>query len=160
MPSDRFVHGFPRYRVTDRGRVYRAATGKTVRPQTRGSYLRVRLFGPCERWHWVPVHVVVLTTFVGPRPSKRHHGAHKNGRRTHNWLSNLAWKTPKQNEADKRKHGTQKGGGAYRATSTRTVKRIRARHAAGESFSRIARRYGLHRHSVARIVRGLRRAPR
>lgn len=150
---------FPAYRVTDGGRVFRVRDKKTIRPQTRGGYLRVRLLGPCGRWHWVPVHKVVLETFVGPRPSSRHHGAHKNGRRACNRLDNLAWKLPEENEADKRAHGTApRGQKGVKRPSGHVVRRIRARAAAGESFTRIARRYGLHRHSISRIVRGLRRA--
>jgi hypothetical protein len=102
------------------------------------------------------VHVLVLETFVGPRPSPRHHGAHfPDNDKANNRLENLAWKLPKENEADKKQCGTAPKGGATR--KAQNVERIRQRAAQGESYTKIARDEGLHRHSVSRIVRGLRR---
>jgi len=151
----KFVVHFPRYWVTPGGRVVRLADKKTMTPQPRGGYLRVKLQGPCDRRHWVPVHRIVLEAFVGPRPSPRHHGAHKNGNAKDNRASNLVWKLPHENEADKKKHGTasRPGRRRRRPLSLQALARIHCRHAAGESFSAIGKRYGLHRHSVARIVR-------
>lgn len=51
------------------------------------------------------VHVMVLEAFVGPRPDG-YHAAHEDGTRDNNRLSNLAWKTPAENAADRRRHGT------------------------------------------------------
>ena len=157
VKGDRFVPNFPRYRVTVEGRVYRALDGKTISHQSRNGYLRVRLLGPCDRQHWVPIHRIVLEAFVGPRPTPRHHGAHLSGDRSDNSLGNLVWKLPKDNEADKKMHGTAPKGGKRVATSKRLVSRIHARVQAGESLTKIAARYNLHRSSVSRIVRGLRR---
>ena len=51
------------------------------------------------------VHQLVLEAFVGPRPA-RHQAAHGDGNPLNNTLANLRWATPKENEADKRLHGT------------------------------------------------------
>jgi hypothetical protein len=121
-------------------------------PNHKG-YLKVRI-GPVKRF----VHCLVLEAFVGPRPSRRHHGAHLDGDKTNNCLSNLEWKLPEDNEADKRKHGTHAGGGRVWRPNRERVARIRARAQGGESYASIAKSEGLHPHSVSRIVRGLRRA--
>jgi hypothetical protein len=51
------------------------------------------------------VHHLVLLAFVGPRPAGRQ-AAHGDGHRTNNLLSNLRWATPKENTADRYRHGT------------------------------------------------------
>jgi hypothetical protein len=51
------------------------------------------------------VHRLVLETFVGPRPAG-HQAVHGDGDRYNNALTNLRWATRKENEADKRRHGT------------------------------------------------------
>ncbi len=52
--------------------------------------------------HWV--HRLVLQTFVGPCPEGME-CRHFDGDPTNNQLSNLIWGTPKDNWADRRKHG-------------------------------------------------------
>lgn len=54
------------------------------------------------------VSELVLTAFVGPRPSPTHDAAHMNGNKDVNWLSNLQWATKKENAAHKRLHGTHR----------------------------------------------------
>lgn len=49
---------------------------------------------------------IVCETFRGPPPSPRHQAAHDDGDKTHNHIGNLFWKTPKENAADKVRHGT------------------------------------------------------
>jgi hypothetical protein len=97
----------------------------------------------------------VLEAFVGPAPSRRHEAAHKDGRKENNRLDNLEWKLKEHNEADKKLHGTA----PRRFTGHRRTDHVeRVLALAGEmSFTRIARETGLHRSSVSRIVRGLRR---
>lgn len=51
------------------------------------------------------VHRLVLEAFVGKCP-RGQQTRHKDGVRNNNRLSNLAWGTQKQNEADKFEHGT------------------------------------------------------
>jgi hypothetical protein len=52
------------------------------------------------------VHSLICTAFHGPRPSSRHETRHLDGSRDNNTPPNLAWGTPAENEADKRRHGT------------------------------------------------------
>lgn len=70
-------------------------------PMPVSGYLRVKIHGKTRY-----VHTLVLETFRGPRPTPQHECRHKNGKRSDNRLSNLAWGTKLENAADKIKHGT------------------------------------------------------
>lgn len=55
------------------------------------------------------VHSLVLSAFVGPRPSG-HECRHLNGDRTDNRVENLRWGTPTENHRDQYGHGTRESG--------------------------------------------------
>lgn len=64
------------------------------------------------------VHRLVLETFVGICPPKQQ-CRHLDGDPTNNRLDNLCWGTPKENCADRERHGTHvKGSDSYRAVLT------------------------------------------
>jgi HNH endonuclease/NUMOD4 motif len=154
------VADFPNYAVSDKGSVVYCGRDIFVilQPQSHHGYLRVSLRAPDGRKHWRKIHRLVLEAFVGPRPSPRHHGAHFPDPDTrNNRLTNLRWALPTENEADKRAHGTAPRGGRRLATDPSVVAAIRAEAARGRSFTDIGWFYDLHRSSVARIVRGVRR---
>jgi hypothetical protein len=108
----RSVSGFPMYEVSSLGRVrsYWRTTPTNpfliikIQKDNQGRPFVVLGKGDKDR-RTVRVSVLVLESFVGPRPHK-HEGAHENGDNTDNQLSNLKWKTKKDNEADKVRHGT------------------------------------------------------
>ena len=54
---------------------------------------------------------LVLITHVGPRPEGMQ-VCHGDGNRSNDKLENLRWDTHKNNEADKKLHGTSNNGGA------------------------------------------------
>ena len=153
-PEWRRIHDFPNYEVSDDGRVRGTRGILATHPNDEG-YPRVR-FQPGQRKRLV--HLLVLEAFRGPRHSPRHFGAHMNGCRTDNRLSNLEWKLKEENEADKRLHGTQPRGGKTPKVGSARLQRIRAALAEGKSFSEIARAEQVHRSSVSRYARGIRRA--
>ena len=64
-------------------------------------YMRVTVDGHERR-----VACLVLEAFRGPRPKPHYQARHLNGDSGDSRLRHLAWGTPKQNAADKRKHGT------------------------------------------------------
>lgn len=144
------THLDARYEVSSEGRV--RLGDRIVRLETSDSgYLRAR-----PRGKVLLVHKAVLEAFVGPAPSRRHEAAHKNGCKTDNRLDNLEWKLKEDNEADKRRHGTvPRCFTGHRRTEH--VPRVLELAREGNSFSKIGRQLGLHRSSVSRIVRGLRR---
>jgi hypothetical protein len=79
--------------------------GHILKPETTpNGYLRYNVHNEHGTVH-VFAHVAVASAFLGPAPSK-HNTAHLDGVRSHNSLSNLAWKTQADNLADKYLHGT------------------------------------------------------
>jgi hypothetical protein len=116
------VADFPDYAVSNTGLVRRIVDDVilTQRPSD-GGYLRVRLWRDGEP-RYLRVHLLVLEAFKGPRPTARHHGAHAPDRsKWNNTIANLRWATPEENEADKKPHGTAKGGGKVKPLSPAEV---------------------------------------
>lgn len=147
--------GYQGFEVSDAGMVRDAR--RNLLPQSPSNrsdsgYARVRIRGKNVR-----VHRLVLLAFRGAPPSDRHHAAHGAGGKLDNRLRNLAWKLPADNEADKRAHGTASRGGRNRLPSPQIVGRVLAAVRRGNSFRSVAYRYGLHRSSVSRYARGIRR---
>lgn len=106
------------YEVSDHGRVRSldrvSASGKRVAGRiltpnyANKGYASVQLNSPegVARWK---VHALVLTAFVCPRPEGMV-TRHLDGERTNNHLSNLAWGTYSENEADKARHWAERMG--------------------------------------------------
>lgn len=68
------------------------------------------------------LHVVVAEAFLGPRP-KGKECAHLDGNKQNCLPENLAWKTHRENEADKERHGTRK-----RALTREQIIKVRAEY--------------------------------
>lgn len=104
----RDVPGFEgRYMVSDQGRVRSLLTGIVFCQSLdcQDGYLRVTLTSASGRQKTLRVHVLVLAAFVGPKPP----GCvtrHRDGVRANNVLDNLCYGTPKENTADRERHGT------------------------------------------------------
>jgi len=96
------------YEISDLGRVRNSKTLRVLKPETSAGYARVT---PCRDGvkGRITLHLAVLTAFVGPRPPGCE-GRHMDGDTTNNTLGNLAWGTPVENAADKKRHGTQRYG--------------------------------------------------
>lgn len=148
------INGYSKYSVDKLGNV-KGPKG-LLKPHARSTYLRVWIKSDLGQKHYVPIHKIVLLAFVGPRPPN-HHAAHKDGDTKNNRLSNLEWKLPTENEADKKKHGTAPRGGHFPPSHPKRVKAILRLVASNYSYTKIAKRFNIHRHSVSRIARGIRR---
>lgn len=113
------VVGWPRYEVSDLGRVRRVVRARGARPGRilliapsdlkRGKYPAVNLYNGDGRPRRKPVHVLVLTSFRGPCPHDKE-ARHLDGHSENPRLSNLRWGTPKENAQDRRRHGTHRFG--------------------------------------------------
>lgn len=153
--------GYPGYEACSLGGGVRSARGLLGESTSDSGYRRVR---PCVRGRRrnLYVHVAVLLAHRGRRPSPRHHAAHENGVKADCALGNLAWKTRRRNEADKRLHGTAPRtftGRAHRGPAAEALRLVVLRMwGEGVSYQHIAAALLMHRHSVSRIVRGLRHA--
>ncbi|MFE5093267.1 HNH endonuclease [Streptomyces sp. NPDC056638] len=135
--------------------------GRLLTPTPVGGYPRVTLFrvraGRKERWT-VGVHRLVLGAFVGPPPTAQPQGAHLNGVRTDNRLSNLAWVSGQENSDHKDVHGTrpafQGEDNPFARLSVSDVRTIRHLRSEGVSQYRVAAKHGISRSAVADIDAG------
>jgi len=97
-----------------RSRGYFPRPGKILSPAMRNNYPAVLLYKNRDREH-VNVHTIVLEAFAGPRPDGMQ-ASHLDGDTTNNASANLEWATPKQNNAEKLRHGTQLYGEDHHAS--------------------------------------------
>jgi hypothetical protein len=72
--------------------------------ESANGYRYMTLRDHAGRQRTVGVHVQVMTTFVGPRPTTTHEVRHLDGNEQNNHVSNLCWGTREENAADKRRH--------------------------------------------------------
>lgn len=158
------LNEFPDYAVSDLGNIKRikdaktAKSGRQLKPvKARSGYVSVilRRDGKSVTCY---VHALVLSAFVGPRPSPKHQAAHHNGVRWDNRLANLRWALPVENCADKKVHGTDQVGMKHhmRKITDEDVREIRHLRAAGVYYKDIAARYGLHKAYVCLVAKAKR----
>jgi hypothetical protein len=153
-----------RHRFTDAVRLVPLVLRQSV--DERG-YRRVGIAGKSRQ-----VHRLVLEAFVGACPVG-HEAAHVNGQPSDNRLENLQWLTHAENEQHKVIHGTLLAGERHpfrrrpdlvrrgerndaAKLTTEQVLEIRAAADRGESYSRLAIRYGVTTGAVSQIARHLR----
>jgi hypothetical protein len=142
------------YEVSSRGRVRRsnhsraAPAGYVLKPRTtRDGYL-VYYLSKHSRYWYARAHRLVALAFLGPPPFPKAHVAHSDGNRRNNQLCNLRWVTGKQNEADKKLHGTDRGAapgeGHHMARLTKEqVSEMRRLAASGMPFKTVAAQMGI-----------------
>lgn len=102
------VPGWSRYRVSDAGRVRNVAGRLLTQAVHRDGRLRVKLSRD-GRQKRIAVHVLVLISFVGPRPDGAE-ACHLDGDCVNNRLSNLRWDSRSANQHDSVRHGTHANG--------------------------------------------------
>lgn len=158
-----------RYEVSTHGRVrslrfinrncnYLLSTPKILKQTPRDGYRTVNL--SVSRVHYKRnVHRLVLLTFVGPEPPG-HEGAHRDGNRANNYLTNLRWSTSSENTEDKRLHGTMElGVQRYNAKLTdETVVSIRRSYVKGSKKHgavALARKHGVHQSTIWRVLNSM-----
>lgn len=104
----------------------------------------------------VSIHRAVAKLFVSGETIERNEVAHTNGKSSDNRASNLKWATRKENEHDKKGHGTVARGESHGATYLKPyhILGIRQEWELGYgSQVLIAKRYGTSRSLVGRVVR-------
>ncbi len=165
------VPGYPEYEVSENGLVSRG--GSILKPcrMKRGGYIAVSLwqYGKGKTW---PVHQLVCMAFHGPRPTPKHHAAHDDGDKDNNHESNVLWKTKKENEADKVRHGRTNRGDKNWNTKIKdadvpeVVRRIAelpsssgGRRIKKGALPKLAAEYGVTASCLRQIHTGIRRSP-
>jgi len=138
------------YEVSDCGRVKSLRTGKLMsdKPSKSLGYVLYKLSAHGHKKDWYG-HTLVLTAFIGPRPAK-HECRHLNGKRNDNRLCNLAWGTPRDNDNDRRRHGTFVQGESHGAAKLTDEKVLLIRNSTGTQAS-ISATFGISRSLVSMI---------
>ncbi len=160
----RDIADFPGYQVSDRGNVrtchvwrqFRDGRWRPVCPGTLPTgYKYVRL-QKGKRGVSRYIHRLVLEAFVGPCPEGME-SRHVNDRDpSNNSVGNLAWGTRQQNIDDKHVHGTTAWGsraGCAKLTEEQTGELLRLA-ADGVMIKDLARKYGIRKENVSKIVNG------
>lgn len=141
------------YAVSDRGHVrrvaqYRNSTEKPLKASIVAGYPRITLCKDNVR-RAALVHRVVAEAFIGMGPNMVIN--HKNGNKTDNRLSNLEVCTRSENE--RHKWHTLKRGVLNNVKITRKIAdQIRALYGPEWSYSKLGKRFGLHKSTIADII--------
>jgi hypothetical protein len=104
-------------------------------------YLTV-LLSKDNRQRNVPLHVIVLTAFRGPKPTAAHQGCHGDGDKRNPRLSNLRWGTPRENINDQVLHGTMPRG-EKSGHAILTEEAVRWARESAQKTSELARIFGV-----------------
>lgn len=157
---------YPRYQVSNLGRVRSFATSSTINRASETSHLLKQVYDKGCGYYRVRVHsalgnkfefvhTLVLCSFVGDRPDGMQ-ACHNDGDKLNNHLDNLRWDTVKNNHLDKVRHGTLYRGDRHHLTkfTEDDIRNIRARAVSGEIHRLIAADYGVTRPTISYIVKG------
>lgn len=118
LPDDaRIIPDYPDYAISPDGTLFSRRDGvrgdpgriakfwNQLAPNKRSSGYRYAALVTAEgKKKEVAIHVLVLTTFIGPRPEGMM-TRHLNGNPDDSRLENLCWGTPKENQEDRNRHG-------------------------------------------------------
>ena len=162
----RKIEGFPRYSVSNMGRIRRIGklgsrgkmhVEKHLRPcRSSSGYLTVNLYQGRKTLHSSHcVHVLVLEAFRGKRPPGMV-ANHKNALKFDNRLENLEWTTLHGNARHAVEMGLTCKGEAHGKARLREedIKRIRRLGKEGTSPTNLAHLYGISRPHVHNILNG------
>lgn len=158
------IIGFPGYKITNSGEVYSFKTNNSWNYSANPRKLKQFLDGK-GNYFWVGlrkdkktyqknIHVLVLETFVGPRPLG-HQASHLNGNEKDNRLHNLVWESPRDNLMRKRLHGTGDVGvnNSRALFNLDQIKQIRKWLSEGITAVEIAKRMGCNGRDIGKIKR-------
>lgn len=142
------------YEVSDLGNI-RSAKTKQLKKITIDNHGRPYLgLWKNNKQKIVKPHKLVLEAFVGKAP-KGMECCHNDGNQKNNKLDNLRWDTPKNNHADKLKHGTSNTGERCNWAKLTKVQVIAIR-ADTRTQKEIAVEYGVQQSQISRIKNGIR----
>lgn len=151
----RTIPGFPKYRVGRDGSVWSKWSGRWKRLRQfrlSAGYRAVDLSRPGERRKFY-VHRLVLLAFVGPCPEGLE-TRHLDGNPANNRLENLRYGTPAENGQDRVRHGRVHHGGNPKLTEEGAREALWLFENVTQSRAEIARRLGVGREAVRRLLNG------
>ena len=100
-------------------------------------------------------HTLVLTAFVGNKPAGMQ-CCHNDGNPSNNHISNLRWDTPKNNQADRIRHGTNLCGVQMHLAklNPEKVREIRRKRAEGMTLEALGFEYGVDHAAIWLVAKG------
>ncbi len=135
------IPGFPGYKIDTVGRIW-GRKKSHMKCSISGSgypHITLRHNGkPACRF----VHRLMAAAFIGPCPRGKQ-CAHLDNDKTNFNLNNLVYKTPKENNADKIRHGTHQNGSKIR-TSKLTRQSVVYIRKSDLSTKELAKKFGVH----------------
>ncbi|MDP3139837.1 MAG: HNH endonuclease [Burkholderiaceae bacterium] len=149
---------YPKYLLNPAGCLVSVVgrTPRALKPGYRGKYRGFTLVNADGVLESVYLHRLVLDTFDGPAPD-RFQGAHLDGNRENNSLSNLRWVTVRENHQHKVRHGTS-GKGSTNSCAVLTEAQVadmrRIRRDEGVSYKQLAERFGVSTMTAFRAATG------
>ena len=158
------IEDYPDYEVSNYGQVksWKSYNGaippRILKPVWRGNkyskYLDVSLSKVTKKIK--RIHHLVLEAFKSKRPDGME-GCHNNGKRWDNSIWNLRWDTPKNNHADKKKHGTTAMGERIGISKLKysDIPEIKDLRKNNYKYPQIGKMYGVHANTISKICRGL-----
>jgi hypothetical protein len=93
----KFLRVTPRHGVSATGQVIVAATGRVLTPRLDSDGYQIVSLWYEGQYETAKVHCLVLTAWVGPRPSTGYEADHVNGKRADNRVANLRWLSRSEN---------------------------------------------------------------
>jgi hypothetical protein len=162
------ISGYPGYEVSDFGRVrsywQKAGKGRKYKlaqqpvkilksHRDKNGYPRVMIYVGGKAYNRI-VSRLMLETFIGPCPPGMQ-CCHNDGYPDHNFKYNLRWDTPRNNQHDRKKHGTAPIGENHGMAklSESDITEIRRLHANGTTQVKIATIYNIKQVTVSDITR-------
>ena len=142
------IRGLDRGIIAKDGRCMRIK-GCVLKPRMVKDHLGISLWRNRTQYHTY-VHTIIALTFLGPRP-EGHEIRHLNGNIYDNRAVNLAYGTSKENKADIHAYGGRLGN---QKLSVEDAKEIRRRHQEGESYSSLARSFGVVKGCIGHVING------
>jgi HNH endonuclease/NUMOD4 motif len=155
----------PKYEASDTGLVRRKDGGPgTIAGQVRHPvqnrsngylYITLPISGVVKSMR---VNRIICRVFHGEPPELRLDAAHSDGDRLNNHAENLSWKTRRENNRDKKAHGTEIFGerNNHSVLTEAQVMQMPSLRWEGKTFREIGEHFGVKAEAVSRIFQGKR----
>ncbi|CAJ5439400.1 HNH endonuclease family protein [Burkholderia pseudomallei] len=139
---DRYVRGKPGCRPP-------LMRGRILKQNTTPKGYRFVLLVVDGKQKMTAIHVAVAAAFIGPRPLG-HEVAHGDGDKSNNCLGNLRYATPRDNQADRRVHGTTCEGEKHPMAKL-SEEEVRAIRRSATGTKALAAQFGVHPSAIVKI---------
>lgn len=127
-----------------------------LKPQTQNNGYRTVNIEFKGKRKVIHIGYLVLLTFISDRPTLKHQVCHGILGKSHDYLSNLSWKTSSENnKQDKERDGTAMLGEKHFRSKLKNsdIPIIRELHSSGVSNIDISNMYNVHHSSISKIIK-------